>query len=342
LAIEIDTTAPALPGAPDLLTSSDNAGISVDDVTTLQSPAFRGTAAPRSLVRLLANGDVVGTTTAGTTGAWEITSEPLGDGVYTMTVTAEDAAGNVSSPSAGLTVIVAHEVLNLSGAHAATGNVLVDLAAETVAPFPVPGGVVGIRGIPTVNLNASGNALTVTGTPEDDGISFTPTSADSGRVTRVGSSQLLRLSGVAGILTIDPLAGTDAVGIVGTGVADTINGLVDTTTTLTVGSLKTLRMPTASTEDMQVAAGLGQDVVRITARDTVNAHLSVDGADPTAAPKKVGDTLDAIAGSPRPRLSNAPGGPSPGSGVAQISYPQTTGNVTRIDYAGIERVRLLK
>ena len=91
-----------------------------------------------------------------------------------------------------------------------------------------------------------------------------------------------------------------------------------------------------------MSAGLGQDVVAITARSTVSAHLSVDGAAPTAAPKRVGDQLDAIAGSAKPRLSNAPGGPSPGSGVAQVSYPLTTGHVTRIDYAAIEKVRLLK
>ncbi len=342
LAIEIDTTGPAATSSPDLLTSSDNAGVSIDNVTTLQSPAFRGTAEPGSLVRLLADGDVVGMTTAGSSGAWEITSEPLGDGVYVITATAEDAAGNLSAPSAGLTVIVAHEVLDLIGAFAATGNVVADLGAETVAPFPVPGGVVGVRGIPTVNLAASGHALGVTGTPEDDQISFTPTSADGGRLTRVGSAQLLRLSGVGGNLTVDPLAGTDTVGVVATAAADTIRGLVDTVSTLTVGSWKTLRVTTATTEDVGVAAGLGQDVVVVTARDTVNAHLSVDGAAPTAAPNKVGDRLDAVAGSARPRLSNAPGGPSPGSGVAQVGYPQTTGKVTRIDYAGFEKVRLLK
>ena len=101
LALEIDTTTPGSPSVPDLLTSSDNAGISVDNVTTLQAPAFKGTAEPRSLVRLLANGDVVGMAIAGTDGTWEITSEPLGDDVYEITATAEDASGNVSAPSAG-------------------------------------------------------------------------------------------------------------------------------------------------------------------------------------------------------------------------------------------------
>ncbi|UUZ59122.1 Ig-like domain-containing protein [Nocardioides sp. B-3] len=342
LTIRVDTVAPGAPTVPDLLASSDNAGISIDDVTTLQAPAFKGTAEPRSLVRLLANGDVVGTTTAGTTGAREITSEPLGDDVYQITVTSEDAAGNVSGQSPALTTVVAHEVLNLTEAFAATGDVLADLDAQTLTTFPVPGGVVGIHGIPTVNIDAAGNAVSVTGTPEDDKIAFTPTGAESGRLTRAGSSQLLRIQGATGDLTVDPLTGTDAVAIVGTAAADQIDGLVDTTTSLTVGALKTLLLATASTEDMQVAAGLGRDVVTIVALDTTNAHLSVDGADPTAAPKKVGDSLDVVAGSPRPRLSNAPGGPSPGSGVATVSYPQTTGAETRIDYSGIERLRLVR
>jgi hypothetical protein len=342
LTIRVDTAAPAQPGTPDLLTSSDNAGVNIDDITTLQAPAFRGGAEPRSLVRLLANGDVVGAAVAGTQGQWEITSEPLGDAVYEIVATAEDAAGNTSTASAGLTVIVAHETLHLTGTFAATGDVTVDLEAQTLAPFPVPGGVAGIQGIPTVNFDAAGHAVAVLGTSEDDALTFTPTAGDSGRLTRAGTNQLLRMSGVAGDLLVDPVAGTDAVGIVGTGAADQIVGLVDATSSLTVGTWKTLQVVTVSTENIQVAAGSGQDVVSVTALDTTNAHLIVDGAEPTAAPKKVGDSLDAIAGSPRPRLSNAPGGPSPGSGVAMVSYPQTTGNATRIDYAGIERVRLMK
>ena len=342
LTVRVDTVAPVQPGTPDLLTSSDNAGVSLDDITTLQAPAFRGVAEARSLVRLQANGDVVGAAVAGTQGTWEITSEPLGDAVYEIAATAEDAAGNTSTASGGLTMIVAHETLHLTGTFAATGDVTADLDAQTVSPVPVPGGVAGIQGIPTVNVDAAGHGVDVIGTPEDDAITFTPTAVDSGRLTRAGTGQLLRLTGVAGDLLVDPVEGTDAVGIVGTGAADQIEGLVDTTSALTVGSWKTLHLVSVSTEDIQVAAGSGQDVVTVTAMDTTNAHLSVDGAEPTAAPKKVGDTLEAVAGSPRPRLSNAPGGPSPGSGVAVVSYPQTTGNATRIDYLAIERVRLIK
>ena len=41
-------------------------------------------------------------------------------------------------------------------------------------------------------------------------------------------------------------------------------------------------------------------------------------------------------------MQNAPGGPTPGSGVATASYNKTTNKVTRVDYSYIEKVNLSK
>ncbi|MHC4399105.1 MAG: Ig-like domain-containing protein, partial [Planctomycetota bacterium] len=116
LALTIDRTAPATPGAPDLLESSDTfdnvAGLigpqwtKTDNVTAINQPAFDGVAEANGLVRVLANGVVVGEGIVASGGAWEVTVEPLADGNYNVTVEIEDLAGNVSQPSAPLAIVV--------------------------------------------------------------------------------------------------------------------------------------------------------------------------------------------------------------------------------------------
>ena len=97
LIVTVDFTDPADPAAPNLLASSDTGGDIADDITSIRELAFDGTVEANAQVRLLANGVVVGATTAGTDGAWEITSEPLADGAYTIALDVEDLAGNINS-----------------------------------------------------------------------------------------------------------------------------------------------------------------------------------------------------------------------------------------------------
>ena len=97
LVVTIDRADPADPAAPNLLASSDTGGDNADDITSIRELAFDGTVEANAQVRLLANGVVVGATTAGTDGAWEITSEPLADGAYTIALDVEDLAGNINS-----------------------------------------------------------------------------------------------------------------------------------------------------------------------------------------------------------------------------------------------------
>jgi len=84
-----DTTAPAAP------TITVGAGSTTDN-----TPTVGGTAEAGSTVRIYAGTTLLGTTTADATGAWSFTpSSPLADGEHTLTVTATDAAGNVSQIS---------------------------------------------------------------------------------------------------------------------------------------------------------------------------------------------------------------------------------------------------
>lgn len=114
LTFEIDSSLPDV-GQVNLLTASDTGMSASDNVTNKDQPAFDGLGTPGTQVRLFANGEFVGTAEVGSDesdgivgnglGIWEITSEPLDDGVYTFNASFEDWAGNIST-SGNLTVEV--------------------------------------------------------------------------------------------------------------------------------------------------------------------------------------------------------------------------------------------
>ncbi|WP_431223586.1 Ig-like domain-containing protein [Serratia sp. L9] len=76
------------------------------DVTDDRQPEFTGSGKPGSVVTVKDGDTVLGTTTVQPDGNWSFTPEAeLGEGEHTLTVTAEDAAGNtVTSPGFGFTV----------------------------------------------------------------------------------------------------------------------------------------------------------------------------------------------------------------------------------------------
>ena len=96
-----------------MLDSSDTGTFNDDNVTRLQALAFQGTGEANSIVRILANGIVVGQGVVGSDltdppaqlpgdppaiGHWEVTTEPLADGTWTITAEFEDLAGNITWP----------------------------------------------------------------------------------------------------------------------------------------------------------------------------------------------------------------------------------------------------
>jgi hypothetical protein len=344
LVVTLDTTKPATPGAPDLLASSDSGGVDDDNITTVITPKFAGSGEANALLRIFANGNLVGQGTMTSSGDYEITVNPLADGVYSITAQVEDLAGNLSDPSPALKVTIASQSLILPGTTAsggATGPVTIDLAVGTIAGYPgIAGatGKIGIVGFPVVNLAVNGQALTIMGTPTDDGLIYTPTGEQAGTLTRSGSAQVITFSAVAGTLTLDPLGGSDTVTINGTAGTDTIAVQVTSTTTVQVNSLKTASLPIANVEKLVILAGQGVDTVNVTAFDTVNATVFVDSGEPTTNTPN-GDILVVDGGSPKARIQQQPGGPNPGSGSITVSYPQTTGNKTRVDYSNVERTQ---
>ncbi|OJH42141.1 hypothetical protein BON30_02685 [Cystobacter ferrugineus] len=65
-------------------------------VLTTQRPTFEGTAEPNSMVIVSVDGQVVGRTTADSSGKWWLISTLLADGPHTVSATSQDAAGNRS------------------------------------------------------------------------------------------------------------------------------------------------------------------------------------------------------------------------------------------------------
>ncbi len=102
----IDTTAPAAPSTPVLL-SADDSGAKGDGFTNVKQPHFTGTADANTTIQLVnASNSVIGTAVA-TGGAYAVVpNSNFSDGTYTFKVQAIDVAGNVSVLSGPVTVSI--------------------------------------------------------------------------------------------------------------------------------------------------------------------------------------------------------------------------------------------
>lgn len=115
LTVTIDTTAPTAPAAPDLNDASDSGNSDTDNRTNASSLTFTGTAEPDSTVALSSSVDgALGSPTA-TGGNWNTTTAAVTtEGSHNITATATDVAGNVSSPSAALVMVLDSTVPSVS------------------------------------------------------------------------------------------------------------------------------------------------------------------------------------------------------------------------------------
>ncbi|MES2207141.1 MAG: Ig-like domain-containing protein, partial [Pseudomonadota bacterium] len=107
LEISIDTTAPTA-SAPDLNSGSDSGRSNSDDITSSTTPGFSGKAEVGSAVKLYDTdgSTLLGTATADGSGNWAITSSKLSEGTHTVSIKTTDVAGNVSSASSALSVMI--------------------------------------------------------------------------------------------------------------------------------------------------------------------------------------------------------------------------------------------
>jgi hypothetical protein len=106
LNVRVDTLAPPTPALPDMDAASDTGISNTDNITRDNTPTFVGTVPANDIVRLLANGVLVGSDTSTSGGTWSITTSPLSDGSPIMTARFEDLAGNLSPVSGGVVSII--------------------------------------------------------------------------------------------------------------------------------------------------------------------------------------------------------------------------------------------
>ena len=140
MAVTIDTTAPV---APSILSFSPDSGVLGDHITNVGAVTLTGTAEANATVKVYDGATLLGSATANGSGAWSYLTSALSNGPHSLTATATDAAGNVSSASSAYAVTI-------------------DTTAPTapiIASFSPDSGVAGDH---ITNVNA----VTLTGTAE--------------------------------------------------------------------------------------------------------------------------------------------------------------------------------
>jgi hypothetical protein len=190
LVVTLDTTAPdagAL-GQLDLLDSSDSGGINDDNVTTFSTPSFGIQVNEPGLVRVYAQplpaGPIIQVAqfNATTTGIWQVTVQSLSDGVYNMTATIEDGAGNVAAGQ-------------VDGQRVA---VRVDVHRRNAGDADQP------------RRRSADEALGRLRGEIDDSLTYTPATADAGSLALAGVAQTINFAN-ASALTVNALGGDDTV-----------------------------------------------------------------------------------------------------------------------------------
>jgi hypothetical protein len=175
-------------------------------------------------------------------------------------------------------------------------------------------GTVTASGTERLGLGAGGSSVSLAAGDDADTLRFTPEAADAGTLTRDGDGRTYRLSGVAGLLRVDPAAGADTFVLRGTSGADEIPMTRDGaagTLTAQVGTLLPARLA-ASTEAVRVEGAEGDDRLLVAGSGGPQS-LTVDGgSDPST------DTLVATQNVKDGRVEL---GSDPSSGIVTAAAP---------------------
>ena len=337
--LTIDTTPPVAPPAPSLQ-AADDSGTSGDGLTNVARPHLKGTAEAGSTVRLFIGGSVVGTgVTAGGSYSILLTSA-LADGVYSVTATATDAAGNVgpSGPAFALTIdtaapaapgapallsaddsgVAGDGITNANRPHL-TG---IAEAGATVRLF-LAGSVVGTG-------SAAGGSYTIKLTsPLADGTySVTASATDAaGNASPAGAAFALTIDTTAPAAPSTPsLLASDDSGTAGDGITNVsmphLKGTAEANATVRLflgGSLVGTATATGGTYSIQLGSALADGTYSVTATATdvagnvspasASFSLTVDTTPPSApaapgllAADDSGTVGDGITNVVRPRL----------------------------------------
>jgi hypothetical protein len=131
----VDSGVPTAPSTPTLSAASDSGTLNYDHITSVTLPELTGTGEANASVRLYdEDGTEIGSTTADGSGNWTITStDTLSDGSHDLTVKQTDLAGNVSTASTALTVVIDTTAPTAIALSAATATEAGATAGTTIA-----------------------------------------------------------------------------------------------------------------------------------------------------------------------------------------------------------------
>lgn len=180
--LTVDTVAPGVPVINAVIddTGSLTGALTSGQTTDDARPALSGTAEANSSVRIFDNGTLLGTVQAGNNGGWSFTpTTPLTNGAHTLTVTATDAAGNIS-PAASFSLTVdtlapaAPVIASVNDdVGSVTGNLTRGQTTDDTRPQLNGSGEPGA----TLNVYDNGTLIGSTTVAEGGGWSFTPVTA---------------------------------------------------------------------------------------------------------------------------------------------------------------------
>ena len=155
LSVTIDTTAPVAPTVPNMIPASDTGKSSGDNITSVTTPTFIGTAEANATVTLYEGAKTLGTAKASAGGSWSIKTSVLTDGKHVIQARTTDQAGNVGKFSAGLAVTI-------DTTTPATAPVVTSVTTKTIAGTAEANNIVtlfdnGVAIPGTAATNASGS-----------------------------------------------------------------------------------------------------------------------------------------------------------------------------------------
>jgi hypothetical protein len=99
-------TAITVPGNLKLATASDTGASNSDNITQINTPTISGTGEIGATIKLVDGNVLVGQATVGTDGKWQVATSLLTNGNHSLIATATDIAGNISTASAPLNLVI--------------------------------------------------------------------------------------------------------------------------------------------------------------------------------------------------------------------------------------------
>ena len=104
-AFTLDTTI-AVPANLKLAVASDTGASNSDSITKINTPTITGTGEIGATIKIAEGTVIVGQTTVGTDGTWQVATSVLTNGTHSLTANAIDIAGNISTASAPLSLVI--------------------------------------------------------------------------------------------------------------------------------------------------------------------------------------------------------------------------------------------